>query len=538
MSYYKDLRDYLEVLEKHDLLVRVKRQINKDTQLHPLVRLQFRGLPEEQRKAFLFENVIDSKGRRYSIPVLVCALAASRDIYALGMQCKPEEIMEKWSQGQLHPIEPKVVESGPAQEEVHVGDTLLEHGGLDEFPIPVSTPGYDVAPYITAPYWVTKDPESGVLNVGTYRVQIKSPTRTGIMVASQDKHIAKHWNKCRKSGVPLQAAIVVGASPNIGYTSVARLPYELSEFACAGGIAGEPVELIKCKTVDLEVPASAEIVIEGELSTEEVEPEAPFGEALGYLGQRENMPYFTVKCITHRKNPIWHAFLSQFPPSESSKLRGIAWENRVHKYVKYDLNVPQIKAVAWHESTGSAGLVVLQLENAEQSEVWRVLEDLSTWLPTNVIHSTKMIVAVDEDINPWDADAVNWAIAFRVQPHRDCRIKTYPGKSLMDYSLLPPGEALERDIRWEHMPEASNLAINATRKWAYPPVSLPKKEYMEEAIKIWKQENLPELRLKEPWYGYNLGYWTDEFEEQAELAVRGESHKTGEVLATRRTKVD
>jgi len=194
--------------------------------------------------------------------------------------------------------------------------------------------------------------------------------------------------------------------------------------------------------------------------------------------------------------------------------------------------------VAWHESTGSGGLVVLQFENAEQSEVSRILEHFSTWLPTEVFHSTKVIVAVNEDINPWDADAVNWAIAFRMQPYRDCRIKTYPAKSLMDYSVASPGEAEKRDIRYERMPKASNLTINATRKWPYPPVSLPKKEYMEEAIKIWKQENLPELKLKEPWYGYNLGFWTDEFEEQARLAVRGESHKTGEVLATRRKRVD
>ena len=537
MSYYKDLRDYLETLETHGLLIRIRRQIDKDTQLHPLARLQFRGLSEEQRKAFLFENVVDRKGRNYGIPVLVCALAASRVIYAMGMQCRPEEIMEKWARAQLSPIEPKIVENGPIHEEVHVGNTLLEHGGLEEFPIPVSTPGYDVAPYITAPCWVTKDPESGIANVGTYRAHVKSPTRVSMMVASQDKDIAKHWNKCRKLGIPLQAAIVVGASPNIGYTSVARLPYELSEFACAGGIAGEPVELVKCKTVDLEVPATSEVVVEGELSTHEVEPEGPFGEFDGYMGQRENMPYFTVKCITHRKNPIWHAFLSQFPPSESSKLRGTAWENRVYKYIKYDLNVPQIKAVAWHESTGSGGFVVLQFENPEQSEVSRILEHMSTWLPTEVYHSTKFIVAVDDDINPWDADAVNWAISFRVQPHRDCHITTFSAKSLMDYSVAPPGEAEKRDIRYERMPDASNLTINATRKWSYPPVSLPRKEFMEEAIKIWKQENLPELRLKEPWYGYNLGFWPDDYEEEVELALKGEYEKVGEILASKRRKL-
>lgn len=229
--------------------------------------------------------------------------------------------------------------------------------------------------------------------------------------------------------------------------------------------------------------------------------------------------------------------LSQLTPSEASKLRGSTCESQVYKHVKYDLNVQQIKAVAWHESSAICGLVVLQLENADQADLSRVLEDLSTWIPNNVIHSTKLIVAVDEDINPWDADAVNWAIAFRVQPHRDCRIKTYPAKSSQDYSVMPPAEAEKKGMSYEDMPEASNLTINATRKWPYPPVSLPKKEYMEEAIEIWKQENLPELRLKEPWYGYNLGFWPAEFEEQTKLAVNGESYQTGEVLATRRIKV-
>jgi 4-hydroxy-3-polyprenylbenzoate decarboxylase len=113
MAYYKDLREHIKALEAHDKLVKVTREINKDTELMPLVRWQFRGLPEEERKAFLFENVIDVKGKRYNMPVLVASHAASREVYALGMMCKPDEIMEKWAEAQIHPIEPKIVEEGP-----------------------------------------------------------------------------------------------------------------------------------------------------------------------------------------------------------------------------------------------------------------------------------------------------------------------------------------------------------------------------------------------------------------------------------------
>ncbi|UCE72851.1 MAG: UbiD family decarboxylase, partial [Methanomassiliicoccales archaeon] len=279
MPYYKDLREYLDALELQGKLIRVKSEINKDTEMHPLMRLQFRGLPEAERKGFVFENVVDSRGTKYDIPVACCVLAGSKDIYALGMMCQPEEISQKWTQAELNPIETKLVGKGPVQEEVHMGENLLQHGGLDEFPVPISTPGYDVAPYITAPCWVTKDPETHIRNVGTYRAQLKSPLCTGIMVSSPRQHIAMHWEKCKERGIPLEAVIAIGGAPNIGYVSIAKLPHGLDELGVAGGIAGAPVEIVKCKTVDLEVPAYAEIAIEGYLSTTDVEAEGPFGEA-------------------------------------------------------------------------------------------------------------------------------------------------------------------------------------------------------------------------------------------------------------------
>jgi 4-hydroxy-3-polyprenylbenzoate decarboxylase len=531
MTYYRDMRDYLQALEERDLLIRVKRPTNKDTQLHPLVRLQFRGLPERQRKAFLFEKLMDSKGKDYKMPVLVGSLASSRNIYAVGMKCKPDEIANTWEKAQLHPIKPVMVDDAPIYEEIHEGDTLLEHGGLGEFPIPISTPGYDAAPFITSPYWVTKDPETGVRNVGTYRAHVKSPKRTGLMLHHEHQHLAIHWNKCRKLGIPLQAAIIIGGTPNIGYVSVTNLPYEVDEFDVAGGLAGEPVELTKCRTVALEVPANAEIVIEGELSTTEVEPEAPFGESLGYMGQREYMPFFTINCIVHRKDAIWQAFISQFPPSESSKLRQIGREANIYRTLKHDLNISGIKSVAVHEETSSNGLVVIQMEKPVRSQIWPALEKAASQMTNG-----KVCVAVDSDINPWDARAVNWAISFRMNPNRDCHIFPQPGSN-MDFSLAPPGEMEEKDARFEKMPQGYRLLIDATMKWPYPPLSLPKKEFMENAIRLWKELNLPELMLSDPWYSHELGFWPREYEEHASLALKGEYYKVGEVLAARRRKV-
>jgi len=244
--YYRDIREHIQALEAAGKLQRVSREINKDTELMPLVRWQFRGLPEEQRKAFLFENVVDVKGKRYGIPVLVASHAGSTEIYALGMQCEPNQIMERWLQAQLHPIEPVMVESGVCQEEVHMGDNLYEHDGLGEFPIPISTPGFDNAPYLTNANWVSKDPETGSINVGNYRGMIKAADRTGICCLGT-QHIHVQWKKCQQKGIPLQAAIVIGAAPNVGYVGVTRVPYGTNEYAVAGGLSGEPVKLVKCK---------------------------------------------------------------------------------------------------------------------------------------------------------------------------------------------------------------------------------------------------------------------------------------------------
>ena len=536
MAYYKDLREYLKTLEDRGKLIRVRREINKDTELHPLVRLQFRGLPEEERKGWLFENVVDSKGKRYKSPVAVSVLAASRDVYAIGMACEPDQIASKWEQAVNHPIEPKFVKDGPVQEEVHVGDKLLEHGGLEEFPIPISTPGYDAGPYFTSPYWISKDPDTGVVNVGTYRAHVKSPIRTGIMAGSQNQHIAIHLAKSAAKGIPLQAAIVVGGPPNIGYVSVNRLPREVNELAYAGGIAGEPVEVVRCRTVDLEVPAHAEIVVEGELSTQELEPEAPFGEAYGLMGERSLMPYFTVKCITHRKDAIWQSFLSQFPPSESSKIRGIGREGVVRNYLRKEHSISEVIDIAMHESCGSCGLMVIRLGKTDQEKVWRALEEGSAYLG-NAGLGSKVFVAVDEDIDPKDPDLVNWAIFTRVQPHRDVRIKKYPLGSIMDCSISDPAETERRGVHYAEQPIHSHLLINATMKWPYPPISLPKKEFMEKALRIWQEEGFPTLKLKWPWHGYSLGHWNEEQDEHAMLAVRGEYKQVGDILAQRRKKV-
>ncbi len=541
MGYYKDLSEYLQVLDEHGQLVRIRSETNKDTELSALVRLQYRGLPEEQRKAFLFENVVDIKGRRYPIPVAMGISAGTTAIYALGLQCQPHEIADRWARGRRNPVKPRVIDSGPVQEEVHSGHGLLEHGGLDEFPIPIATPGFDGGPYFTAPCWVTKDPETGAVNVGTYRGHVKSPTRTGLFTRPW-QHIGQHWEKCRTLGIPLEAAVVTGCIPVINYVSTAKLDYGENEFATAGGMIGEAIELVRCKTVNLEVPAAAEVVIEGEISTTQLEPEGPFGELTGFMGPQSMMYIFEIKCITHRKNPIWHCICSEFPPSESSKIRGIAIEARYYKLLHDDLGMSEVRAVAVHEDTASWGVVAISMSKAEPQKVWQALEAVSS-AASELMIATKFIVAVDDDIDPWDAGTVNWAMTFAMQPHRDCQIKTYPARPYFhlggfDPSILSPEEMANTQNLLQHPPQVSHMLINATRKWPYPPYSLPKREYMEKALSIWQKENLPPLKLRAPWYGYSQGQWGQREEEVATLAAKGDYYRVGEMFAKQAREIE
>ena len=526
MAYYRDLHEWLETLESHGYLNRIQRRINKDTEMHPLVRLQFRGLAEKERKGWLFENVTDVSERAYDIPVALAVMAPNRSVYALGMGVRsPEEIVAKWAESQTHPIAPRVVSAAPCQELVYEGQALLDAGGTGMLPVPISTPGFDCAPFLSSGHWVTKDPETGDLNFGTYRGQIKSPTRIGLFAFSY-QDISKHWNKARALGQPLEAAIVIGCTPNLSYCSTARLP--VPEYPVAGGIAGEPLELVRCKSVDLLVPAHSEIVIEGIVATDEIEPEGPFGEFTGYMAHREPDKFMTVTCMTRKRNAIFQAFFSQFPPSESSVLRGVGQEGVFYKLLTVDHRMKGIVEVALHEAAGSHGVCVIKVNKQEGTKPFdalRVIADLPRAAP-------KILIAVDGDIDPRDADSVNWAMSYRIQPHRDIEIREIKVSTALDFSLAPPSSRAEAASL-----KASAILIDATRKWDYPPTSLPKKEYMEGARTIWQELGLPELQLKSPWFGYDLGSWSEEDERDAERAIRGQHYVTGELRKAQRVRL-
>ncbi len=527
---YADLHDHLALLEREGLLVRVARPINKDTELHPLVRWQFRGgIPEPQRKAFLFEQVTDAKGRRYEMPVVVGALAANRRIYGLGIGCAVEAIGQKWRDAIAHPISTVRVDGGPVHDVVRAGDQLDEPGGgLDLLPIPVSTPGFDNGPYVSCAAWITADPETGIQNVGCYRGQLKARRRMG-MNPSVDLRpgIYLHWLKYREMGRPMPAALMIGGPPVVSYTSVQKLPVDVDELTVAGALAGAPIRVVRCVTVDLMVPAEAEIVVEGLIDTEWLEPEGPFGESHGHVNLQEYNPFMEVTAITYRRDAIFPSIISQVTPSESSLIKKVAYEPLLLNHLRSNLAIGSVVGVGMHEPlTNLRKVLVVQMRRPDEREVWQALYGAASFQPA----IGKIVVAVDEDIDPDNPDAVLWAMAYRMNPQHDVQIMK--GKDAGHGPRPTRGAGADR----ERAAGDSAMLINATLKRPFPPISLPKQEYMERAKAIWEELGLPPLKPESPWHGYSLGEWCNEFEEEARLAAQGDAFLVGERLAKRRVK--
>jgi len=510
-----DLQDHLQRLEKLGLVQKISRRIDKDSELHPLVRWQFHGgIPSEDRKAFLFDNVTDASGKIYEMPVVVGALAANPEIYAAGLGVSVEEIGDVWTRAMDNPIQPVEVPEAPCQEVVMTGDELTRRGGgLAALPVPISTPGFDAAPYLTATLVVTKDPETGVRNMGTYRAQLKARDRLGVRMASRLGGAGgyQHWLKYQSRGQVMPVAIVLGCAPAILFTGPQKLPIDEDEMAVAGGLIGSAVRTTRCKTVDLEVPADAEIVIEGEIATNYLEPEGPFGESHGHVAMEDFNMSMKVTAITMRSKAVFISIISQVTPSESSTLKKVAYEPLFFGHLKKTFNIKGIKRVVMHEPlTNIRKVIFLQFDrNVPQTEVWRGLQAAASLQA----QCGKVVIAVSEDIDPNNADAIFWSIAYRSNISSDVHITPYrsgghgpkSGRSGTDATLM----------------------IDATLKANMPPLALPREEFMVRAKGIWEELQLPRLTPQSPWHGYELGDWSEQWTDYAKRAVAGDWETNG-----------
>ncbi len=518
----RNLADHIARLQDRGLLTHVPRAINKDTELHPLARWQFQGgLHEDERRAFLFTNVVGANGRQYDIPVLVGGLAASPEIYAIGLGVPVDQIGKIWVEAVAGPIAPVVVERAPCQEVVLTGDDLTKpDGGMSILPVPISTPGFDAAPYLTATLCVTRDPDNGVQNMGTYRAQLKANDRLGVRMASRLGGAGGylHWEKYRERGEKMPVAIVIGCAPAVLFTGPQKLQIDQDEMAVAGGLIGRPVEVVACKTVDLMVPADAEIVIEGLIDTDLLEPEGPFGESHGYVALEDFNMSMRITAITMKTNPIFVSIISQVTPSESSVLKKVAYEPIFLEHLKDTLGIRGIRRVTMHEPlTNLRKVIFLQFAHGTpQAEVWRGMQGAANFQA----QCGKLVIAVSEDIDAENANAVFWSLAYRADFTHDLATAPYRSAGHGPKSGRAPLE--------------TTLLIDATLKYPLPPLALPTEPYMENARRIWEELGLARLTPQPPWHGYQLGLWSDIWTEYADRAVHGQWQRNGEATYERR----
>jgi 2,5-furandicarboxylate decarboxylase 1 len=465
---YRDLREYLNKLEDSGKLHHVTCEVDKDWEIAAVTRGVFQDIPDPRRPALMFDRI---KG--YSNSLVVGVLGGSLDIYALALQTTVDGIEDVWKKAYTKPIPPVKVNTGPCKEVIETGkdvDALA-------FPIPVWTVGQDPSPYLTAPQVFSVDPHTGVGNVGTYRIQMREKARLGLMVNLR-QHLRKQIGLYEEKAAPTPIAIVLGSEPAVPLTSVSKIPYDMDEVAVAGGLRGEPVEVVRCETNDLLVPANAELVIEGFIPAGVREHEGPFGEFTGYMGVSGDSYVVEVTAITRRKDPIIHAFLSQMPPSESSTIKAYGRERAILRYLRDQRGI-RVRDV--HLTTGGSATAFLAISMTSEFPGQAIQAMWGAWSVDPALG--KFTVVVDSDIDVRDPFELQWAMCFHVQPQKDIYVFRDTPAMQLDPSVAPAD--VEQHIREQLT--GSKVGIDAMRKFLFPAVAIPPKEHMVKVRSQWQR---------------------------------------------------
>lgn len=425
----KDLRDFIAKCEKEGQLHRIKDEVDWDLELSHIAKLN------EERKgpALLFENV---KG--YDSPVLtsVCT-TTERLALIMGMpkQSTLVDLMREWVKKGETKVPPKYVDTGPCKENSMMGDEV----DLFKFPVPKFFPMDGGRFFGTAHFVVTKDPESGWINVGTYRLQLLDKNHLGTQFI-KGKHSDIMLKKYQALKKPMPVAVVVGADPLMFLMGAARLSAFESEYDLAGSIRGEPVEVVKCQTNDLPVPAAAEIVVEGEVDADAFMPEGPFGEYTGYYSGVGTDPrnFIKVNGITHRNNPIFMSTTVGRAVTDTHMTMALTYGSTLWQQL-VAMRIPGLKAVYCPPEGSGRFLAIISIKQMYPGHADQVLTAaISTEMGA---YGLKTVIVVDDDIDPWDISRVMYALSFRFQPNRSQVIKR--GRSTPLDPSLPIGN---RDI--------------------------------------------------------------------------------------------
>ncbi len=422
MAPPRDLRAWIALLERENELVRVSAEVDPYLEITEINdRVVKSGGP-----ALLFENV---KG--YEHPLLInqfgterrmCLAFGAASLDDVGrrlgdvLEMQPPQGLVQKVKGlaKLKSIAdsmPKSVRGGPAQEIVLEGDDV----DLGRLPVQTCWPG-DAAPFVTLPAVITKDPRAGTRNVGMYRMQVLGPRET-----------AMHWQIHKDGRMDylatdgrLEVAVALGLDPVTTYTASAPLPKHVDEFMLAGFLRGEPVELVRCKTIGLEVPANAEIVLEGYVEQGDLTDEGPFGDHTGYYTPPEPFPVFHVTALTMRRDAIYPSIVVGKPPQEDAWL-GKATERIFLPAIK--MSVPEIVDYDLPVAGAFHNCVLVSIRKRFPGHAQKVMHAI--W-GLGLLSLTKSVVVVDEWVNVHDYEEVFFRVGANVDPKRDVLLTEGP----------------------------------------------------------------------------------------------------------------
>jgi phenylphosphate carboxylase beta subunit len=424
----KDLRDYIAKCEQEGELQRIKAEVDWNLELSHIAKLN------EERKgpALLFENV---KG--YKTPVITSTCTTTQRLaIIMGMPKTSSlvDIMREWVKKSETKIPPKVVSTGPCKENKMTGAQV----DLFKFPVPKFFPKDGGRFFGTAHFVVTKDPETGWVNIGTYRLQLMEKNILGTQFI-KGKHSDIMLKKYQAMKKPMPVAVVVGCDPLLFVMGAARVSAFESEYDLAGSIRNAPIEVVKCETNDLVVPATSEIVVEGEVDADKTLPEGPFGEYTGYYSGvgTDQRNFIKVNCITHRNNPIFMSTTVGRAVTDTHMTMALSYGASLWQQL-VAMKIPGVKAVYCPPEGSGRFLAIISLKQMYPGHTDQVLTAaISTEMGA---YGLKTVIAVDDDIDPWDIPRVMYALSFRFQPNRSQVIKR--GRS------TPLDPSLPIDSRW------------------------------------------------------------------------------------------
>lgn len=456
-----DLRDFIKQCEGEGELKRIKAEVDWDLEMSHIAKLnEERGGP-----ALLFEKV---KG--YSIPALssVCT-STSRLALIMGMPKNTSlvELKREWVKRTMNKIPPKYVKSAPCKENVLRGDQI----NLLKFPVPKVFPRDGGRFFGTTAYTITKDPDSGWINLGTYRLQVIDEKTLGTQFI-QGKHADIMLMRYKEQKKPMPVAVGIGGDPLMFLMGAARLPAFESEYGFAGAIRGEPIEVVRGETVDLPIPATAEIVIEGEVDPEAFKAEGPFGEYTGYYSGIGTTPrnFIKIHCLTHRNNPIFWFTTVGRAVTDTHMTMALTYGATLWQELEA-MKIPGIKAVYCPPEGAGRFIAIISVKQMYPGHANQVgTAAISTEMGA---YGLKTVIIVDEDIDPWDIPRVLWALSFRFQPSRSQMINR--GRSTPLDPSLPIDQ---RDI-------TSRIIMDATIPfdWKEKPVPIALDQEMVKKVK-------------------------------------------------------